>query len=185
MVGKKQNIGPMWQNSKERILTSKIQHHCAIKCILRCTQREAKIDPQAVQAKIELFRKLTMSGEAVQAKENYSLEKVTAWSFDMEGHAGKCKGRYCASAQKDVSILQLVATPCIDDHQIPPGDCEKTGELSAVYLARIGRPFFLWSNFCKISDKMEQSLRQKITAVDQLYQSNPKLHTILPRGKQY
>ena len=85
------------------------------------------------------------------SKENYASEKITAWSYDMEGHADKCVDKYCESAQKDVSTLQLVATPCIDDHQTPPGDCEKTAEPSAVcaqivlkflYLARIGRPYF-------------------------------------------
>ena len=72
----------------------------------------------------------------------------------MEGHAETCVERYCESAQKDVSILQQPATPCIDDHLIPPEDCETTRELSTVcaqivlvcvYLARPVRPDFLWS----------------------------------------
>ena len=69
----------------------------------------------------------------------------------MPRHALK---RYCESAQKDVSSLQQVARPCIDDHLIPPEDRETTRGLSAVcaqivllcvYLARIGRPDLLWS----------------------------------------
>ena len=62
----------------------------------------------------------------------YSLEKITAWSYGMEGHAEKCVERYCALARKDVSSLQQVATPCIDDHLVPPEDHETTRELSAL-----------------------------------------------------
>ena len=62
--------------------------------------------------------------------------------------------RYCDTAQKDVSTLQQVATPCTDDHQIPLEDNETTRELSAgcaqvvlrcLYLERRGRPDLLWS----------------------------------------
>ena len=50
----------------------------------------------------------------------YSLEKITAWSYDEEGHAEKCVERLCDLAQ---------TTPCIDDHQILPGDYETTGKI--------------------------------------------------------
>ena len=50
----------------------------------------------------------------------------------MEGHAEKSVERYCELAKKDVSSLQQVATPCIDDHQISPEDYATTGALSAV-----------------------------------------------------
>ena len=71
----------------------------------------------------------------------------------MKGHAEKCFERYCALATTSVSSLQQVATPCIDNHSIPPEEYETTGELPAVcaqrvltclYLARIGRPDLLW-----------------------------------------
>ena len=62
----------------------------------------------------------------------YSLEKIIGWSFDMERPAEKCVENYCEWAQKDVFTLQQVATPCIDDHQIPPGDDKMNGEFSAV-----------------------------------------------------
>ena len=66
---------------------------------------------------------------------------------------------------KDVSSLQQVVTPCVDDHPIPP----IKGELSDVcahivlrclYLARIGRPDLLQSVHpsAKVSHKVEQNL---------------------------
>ena len=58
-----------------------------------------------------------------QTTETYSLEQITAWSIDVEGYAEKCVERYCESAKKDVSSLQHVATPCIDDHQNTTGRC--------------------------------------------------------------
>ena len=58
--------------------------------------------------------------------------------------------------KEKVSSLQQVATPCIDDHLIPPEEYETNGKLSAVcaqmvlkclclYLARMGRLNLLWS----------------------------------------
>ena len=67
----------------------------------------------------------------------------------MEGHAEKCVERYCELARKDVSPLQEVASPCKDDHQIPPEGQEQIREFTVVcaqivmkclYVARIGRP---------------------------------------------
>ena len=48
---------------------------------LGCTQRVAKVDPQAVQSKTELFKKLTTTKEADEkdsTKEKHELEKITA-----------------------------------------------------------------------------------------------------------
>ena len=64
--------------------------------------------------------------EKYQTKDNCSLEKITDWSYDMEGHAEKYVEIYCKLAKKDVSSLQQVATPCTDDHQIPPEEYETT-----------------------------------------------------------
>ena len=50
----------------------------------------------------------------------------------MAGHAEKRVERYCEFGKQHVFSLQQVATPCIDDHLIPPEDNETTGELSAV-----------------------------------------------------
>ena len=84
-----------------------------------CTQREAKVFPQAVQSKTELFTKLTTTRDADekdQTKEKYALAKITARSFDMKSHAEKCYDRNCELPKKDVSTFQQVATPCWDEN---------------------------------------------------------------------
>ena len=72
---------------------------------LGCTQRVAKVDPQAVQSKTELFKKLTTTKEADEkdsTKEKHLLETITAWGYDMEGHAEKCVERNCELEKKCV-----------------------------------------------------------------------------------
>ena len=89
---------------------------------LGCTDWDAKVHPQAVQSKTEVFKKLTTtrkSDEEDQTEEKHWLEKITDWCFDMEGHAEKCVDRHCECAKKNVSSFQQLATPCIDDHPIP------------------------------------------------------------------
>ena len=72
----------------------------------------------------------------------------------MEGHAKKCVERYCELANKTTQQLYKESTPCIDDHPFKEEELKSVGELSKVcfqivlkclYLARIGRPDFLWS----------------------------------------
>ena len=83
-----------------------------------------------------------------------SRSKTSAWSYDLEGHAGKCVERYCELANKNTDQLCKVSSPCLDDHQIKHEELENKGELPEVcshivlkclYLARIGRPDILWS----------------------------------------
>ena len=66
----------------------------------------------------------------------------------------KCVGRYCQLANKTTQQLYKVSTPCLDDHHFKEEELKSVGELSKVcsqivlkclYLARIGRPDFLWS----------------------------------------
>ena len=82
------------------------------------------------------------------------MQKTSAWSFDMEGHARKCVERYCEVENKKTEQLFKVSHLCLDDHQIKKEELENKGELSEVcshivlkclYLARIGRPDILWS----------------------------------------
>ena len=72
----------------------------------------------------------------------------------MEGHAKKCVERYCELSNKTTQQFYKVSTPCIDDHHFKEEEMKSVGELSPVcsqivlkclYLARIGRPDFLWS----------------------------------------
>ena len=43
---------------------------------------------------------------------------ISSWSYDIEGHAKKCVGRYCELLNRTTQQLYKVATPCIDDHQL-------------------------------------------------------------------
>ena len=76
-------------------------------------------------------------------------QKTVAWSYDVKGHDRKCQAGYQKKEQ-----LYKVSSPCLDDHQFKKEELESAGELSKVcsqivltclYLARIGRPDFLWS----------------------------------------
>ena len=42
---------------------------------------------------------------------------ISSWSYDMEGRAMKCVGRYSELAKRTTEQLYKVATPCMDDHQ--------------------------------------------------------------------
>ena len=75
---------------------------------------------------------------------------ITAWSYDMEGHAQKCVERCC----KTIYQLHEVSTPCLDDHHVKPEDPEIVGEWSntcsqivliCLYMARLGRSCLLWT----------------------------------------
>jgi hypothetical protein len=76
-------------------------------------------------------------------------KQVSAWSYEMFGHVSQTVDRYLELSGKDRSSLKTkVATPCIDDHLIPPEEFEVKGTLSpiaarvvlkALYVARIAR----------------------------------------------
>ena len=99
------------------------------------TYREAKLNEQAVQSKTERFRRFMTTGGTDGkdlANECNPSIKIAAWGRDMTGHVEKCVERSFEFAKKDVPFLQSVATPCVDDHPIPPEDFEVQGELSDV-----------------------------------------------------
>ena len=52
--------------------------------------------------------------------------KTVAWSYDMEGHARQCVERYCELAHKKMEQLDIVSSPCLDDHQFKQQELEQT-----------------------------------------------------------
>jgi hypothetical protein len=72
------------------------------------------------------------SSTAAASREGGTNKTVTvnAYCYDMTGHVEQCVQRYLELAQVSVDTLKPVATPCIDDHQIPPEDFEAKGNLS-------------------------------------------------------
>ena len=49
----------------------------------------------------------------------------------MVGHAQQTVDRYLELTQLTVDSLKYVATPCIDDHMLPPEDFVNKGHLAA------------------------------------------------------
>ena len=74
--------------------------------------------------------------------------RISAWSYDMEGHAKKCVERYCEPANKTTQQLYKVSTPWIDDHHFKEEEEMKSvGELSQV-CSQIGlKMSFLGTNW--------------------------------------
>ena len=120
---------------------------------LGCTQRQCEISKYIVDNYRTTFESKISAGatEKLPCSENL---RISSWSHDMEGHAKKCVERCCELANKTTQQLYKVSTPCIDDHHSKEEELKSVGELSKVcsqivlqclYLARIGRPYILWS----------------------------------------
>ena len=78
--------------------------------------------------------------------------KVRGYVYDMSGHVSASVDRYLEFSGKPRSSSKLVATPCIDDHQLDLADDLKWGELKdecativpkALYCARMNRTSLL------------------------------------------
>ena len=152
LAGKKQNIDPMWIVLNKVVdlgePTSFLDH-----VYLGCTQRQCEISKDIVDNYSAMFESQISAGgtEKIPYSENL---RISSWSYDMEGHAKKCVERYCELANKTTQQLYKVSIPCIDDHHFKEEEKTSVGELSQVcsqivlkclYLARIGRPYILWS----------------------------------------
>ena len=118
-----------------------------------CTQRQCEISKDIVDNYRTMFESIISAGatEKLQCSENL---RISSWSYDMEDHDKKCVERFCELANWTTQQLYKVSIPCIDDHQFKEEELKSVGELSNVcsqivlkclYLARIGRPYILWS----------------------------------------
>ena len=152
LAGKKQNINPMWKVLNKEVdlgePTSFLDH-----VYLGCTQRQCEMSKDIVDNYRTMFES-RISAEATEKLPYSENLRVSSWSYDMEGHAKKCRERYCELANKTTQQLYKVSTPCIDDHHFKEEELKSVGEWSKVcsqvvlkclYLARIGRPDILWS----------------------------------------
>ena len=123
---------------------------------LGCPQRPAQVNNRLVVEKQNLFSKLISTYTDVRTEEK-NPKDITAWSYDIEGHAQKCVVRYCHLTHKTVDKLHKVPTLRLDDHQVKPGDlkivkvfseiCSQIA-LTCLYLARIGKADLLWTKNC-------------------------------------
>ena len=152
LAGKKQNIDPMWKLLNKEVdleePTSFFDHEN-----LGCTQRQCETSKDIVDNYRTILESRISAGGSEKLPYSENL-RISAWSYDMEGHAKKCVERYCELANKTTQQLYKVSTPCIDDHHFKEEEMKSVGELSHVcsqivlkclYLARVGRPDILWS----------------------------------------
>ena len=57
-----------------------------------------------------------------------SVEGITAWQYQMHGHAERCVQKYCELAGVQENSLKKCLTPNLDDHQLQPEDFENQGK---------------------------------------------------------
>ena len=152
LAEKKQNLDPMRKLLNKEVdlgePTSFLDH-----VYLGCTQRQCEISKDMVDNYRTMCESRISAGgtEKLPYSENV---RISSWSYDMEGHAKKCVERYCELANKTTQQLHKVSTPFIDDHHFKEEELKSVRELSkarsqivlkCLYLARFGRPDFLWS----------------------------------------
>ena len=122
---------------------------------LRCSPQECQRSKDIVDNCRNMFGSKISAGATEKLLYSEKLgAHIFSWSYDIEGHAKKCVERCCEFAYKTIEQLYKVATPCMDDHQFREEEMDQLEKVSIVcshivlkclYLARIGRPDFLWS----------------------------------------
>ena len=129
---KEQSMAPVWKKfMKTLILTNQLGFLTIV--YLGCTRRECKPIDIIIGEYTKVFESRISAGSTGQIPGwEKPHAKTVAWSYDMEGHAGKCAGRYCDLANKTVAQLYKVASLCLDDHQFKQEELESLGELSQV-----------------------------------------------------
>ena len=185
---KEKKLDPMWKVLHKEVdlggPTSFLDH-----VYLECTQRQCQISKEIVDNYRNMFESRISAGKAEQLPFPQNL-RISSWSYDMAGHAKKCVERYCELANKTTQQLYKVSTPCIDDHHFKEEDMKSVGELSQVcsqivltclYLARIGRPDFLWSvnKLARSIKKWNQSLWQTLESIDFIHSSHVNTDNIV------
>ena len=119
MVGKTQNLAPMWKKLMKHVdldePTSFLDHKN-----LGCTQRECKPNETIIERYTQMFESRISAGatEKIQGGKSLTQEPWPGPTTCMEGHARKCIERYCELANKKVEQLYTISSPCLDDHLV-------------------------------------------------------------------
>ena len=104
LLGKKQNINPMWKVLNREVdlgePTSFFDH-----VYLGCTQRQREISKDIVDDYKSVFASGISAGAMEQLPEatapgKRETDTISSWSYVMEGHAKKCVDRYFEFANK-------------------------------------------------------------------------------------
>ena len=117
-------------------------------------------------------------------------QPITAWSWDIEGHAETCVERYCELARKNASTLKPAETPCTDDHQLPLEESYRrigTNLCSERILLSVSVLGQNWDTCCTsdgqhagtLNHQVEQCFWQNTGTIGKLPESNETLQTIL------
>ena len=128
MSGKKQNMAHKWEKLMKNVdlhePTSFLDH-----VYLGCTQRECKPNEIIIEQYKEMFESRVSAGatEKLPGWEKPHA-KISAWFYDMEGHAQKCVERYCVLANKKTEQLYKVSSPGLEDHQIKKEELESVAQ---------------------------------------------------------
>ena len=88
MGGKKNNLKPMWHKLMKQV---DLEEPTPLldQVYLGCTQRECKPNQKIVQENKTLIESL-ISASTVKPGWERAHAEMSAWSYDMEGHAKKC-----------------------------------------------------------------------------------------------
>ena len=104
LAGKKQIMSPTWKILMKDVVlgepTSFLDH-----VYLVCTQRECQISKDIAITEGILFESRLSAGATeklpeTEATVNPDSKTISAWSYDMGGHAKKCVERYCELANE-------------------------------------------------------------------------------------
>ena len=160
LVGKKDNIGPMWTELRKNLDLDppvKLQENVYLGMGQREVEppmEQIKIRSEFYQETFErsarLRTKATLDDELKEkggtpapsnnskrpkrklkiANKPCKREDIRAWEYDMRGHVQQSIDKYLELAKKTKDSLKYVATPCLEDSQIPPEDFDVKGALS-------------------------------------------------------
>ena len=103
LAGRKQTISPTWKILVKDVdvgeSTSFVDH-----VYLGCTQRECETSKDIVDNYKNMFESRISAGATEKLPSSGRHDaNISTWSYDMEGHAKKCVGRYCELANKNTS----------------------------------------------------------------------------------
>ena len=153
LVGKKQNLDPMWKVLNKEGQFVRINIFLGVTYTWVAFIDNVEISKEIVDNYRTMFESRISAGWLAKLPFPQNL-RISSWSYDMVGHAKKCVERYCELANKTTQQLHKVSIPRIDDHLFKEEETKSVGELSStcshivlkcLYLARSGRPDILWS----------------------------------------
>ena len=125
------------------------QHHSLTTFLWVALQRECQISKDIVGNYKSMFEwriSAVGSEKLPEPKASGKPEKhtISSWSYDLDGHAKKCVGRYCELANKTIEQLFTVSTPRSDDHQFKEEQIGSVGRIIYCLLTNCSENVYIW-----------------------------------------